>query len=249
MATPELDAYGAIAAAQEYGYDFVCLRVHEAAGELRLDSPAAELAGIRRAFLESGVGAGCVFGYNQQYDNMQKAYTQTVEYALRLMDIAADIGARSVRLFADQYFPEAFAEAVARALERTELSVLIQNHAPRGEAAYNLKVLEQIASPRVGLAFSPDHCRLDTVYAECETVKPYIRELYVTNKKTGADGSTQYVHIEEGDYDWDRICGIVQPEEHNIPVVIKWERIWHRELEDYRHALPRAKKWFEERSK
>lgn len=58
MATPELNAYGAVSAAREYGYDFVCLRVHEFGGELQIDTPAAELSNIRRAFTDSGVEAG-----------------------------------------------------------------------------------------------------------------------------------------------------------------------------------------------
>lgn len=249
MATPELDAYEAIAAAQEYGYSFVCLRAHEMAGELQLDTAPAELANIRRAFADAGVGAGCLFGYNPMRTDAQQAYTDTLEYTLRLMELAAGIGAQAVRLFADERFPEAFAAAAARALEQTEVAIVLQNHAPHGDVAYGIRILEQIASPRAGMAFSPDHCSLDTVYAECETVRPYIKELFVTNKRTGPDGQTQYVHIEEGSYDWERICGSVKPEQSGIPVVLKWERIWHRELEEYRTVLPRAKKWFEERLK
>lgn len=244
MATPELDAFGAIAAAQEYGYRFVCLRVHEIAGELQLDSAPAELAAIRRAFSYTGVGAGCLFGYNPMRTEARRAYNDTLDYTLRSMELAAGIGAKAVRLFADSRFPEVFAQAVARALEQTEISVLIQNHVPHGETAYGTGILRQIASPRAGMAFAPDHCGPDTVYEECETVKPYMREIFVTNKQTGPDGRTRYVHLDEQGYDWERICKSIKPEQSGLPVVLKWERVWHRELEDYRTVLPRAKKWF-----
>lgn len=247
MATPELDAYDAIAAAEEYGYRFVCLRVHEIAGELQLNTAHTELANIRRAFIGAGIGAGCLFGYNPTRTAAQKTYADTLEYTLRLMELAEEIGAQSVRIFADENFPGAFAEAVARALEQTEIAVVLQNHVPRGETAYAIEILKQIASPRAGLAFAPDHCRLDTVYTQCQTVKPYMQELFVTNKRTEPDEKIHYVHIDEGNYDWDRICRCLEPEQRRIPVVLKWERVWHRELEDYRVALPRARKWFEER--
>ena len=122
----------------------------------------------------------------------------------------------------------------------------MQNHAPRGETSYGIQILKHIASPRAGIAFAPDHCMLDTVYAQCRTVKPYMEELFVTNKRTELNGKTRYVHIDEGSYDWDRICRCLEPEQNRVPVVLKWERVWHRELEDYRVVLPRAKKWFEE---
>lgn len=243
MATPELSAKEAINAAVRYGYDSVSLRMHEICGELKINSTKEDLHEIRHLFSDNGIIQGALMCYNQMQQSNKETYSHNFEYTLRALEVAAKIGAYSIRLFGDGEHMDAFSEAIHDAMENSgsKIKVLLQNHKGNADCEQIISFSEKVNN--TGLIFSPDHIEENRAYDMCEKSIPFMKEVYASNI-IGTGDNIKHVPLSQGKYDWIRLYKIISEGGFDGILSIKWERIWHRELADYNYILPLEKKVF-----
>jgi sugar phosphate isomerase/epimerase len=257
MATPDLDGVEAIKLAKKFGYGGVDLRVSDKKGELTERSTDSEIRQLKNTFDSEGIQPSGLFCYNLKagYDNV--TWQNMIDSILRHMEIAYKLGSPSIRIFAgdprdfdnQEDYIKRTAEAINKALYKHDsgIIILVQNHRGGFTAMHSYKAITIADNPRFKLAFSPDHCLLESedmteVYSK---VKEIAGQLYVSDmmKPAGSD-KYQTVFPGEGAVDIEAAYKAIGGKNFEGWVTLKWEKLWHPELEDAMTVLPRFVEYF-----
>ena len=249
MATPELDGPAAIRMAQAYGYDGIDLRVSPHSGELTVDSAAADIAEIKTALANEGIDCASLFCYNDCGNEEAASWQKMMDSVCKQLEIAEAVGAEAIRVFTGAPFDTAQAESFFRRTAETlaaaackmpsDIRILIQNHSQNATAAESAFVANAAGNPRIGIAFSPEHCVIQgqDPFAQLETVFPYTPQLYIADMCKTADGFTD-AFPGEGVVPLPGILAAAVNKGFDGWITFKWERVWRRELAAAEIALP-----------
>ena len=249
MATPGLGVLNSVKLAGKYGYDGIDLRVSDYMGELTPQASGKELLEVKNILASEGIRLSGLLCYNKSGGMGDAARQEMKEDIQRHLEIASILESPSIRIFAGN--PEESeniddsikktADTILEALrqDKTEVKILLQNHSHSFTLKQAVNLAEMVDSPLFGIVFSPDHCVLqkEDPRGFYGLVKKHSKQLYIAD--LNLEGS-EYKSVLPGK-------GVVQLKDaYEIIggadfdgwVTFKWEKIWHKELEEPDIALP-----------
>jgi len=250
LATPELAAEDAVKIAGKYGVG-VDLRCGGKQAEDNLSpNPAdASNAKVTAALAETGAELASIFCYPRtlpaDYDT-----SGTVSDILEELKLAAFLGAKAVRIFVGDpnthgdsaKYLDAYRNAVLKILseDNSGIPMFIQNHAGNIDTVDAIKLVRFVNSPRLRVAYSPDHENGDKAYFAklAADVFPYAGQVYIADRKA-ADGQRQLTELGEGDIPLKETISYFEANGFTGFYTLKWERLYRRELAGIDIALPR----------
>jgi len=219
FSTPEMELAPVLALARELGYDAIEVRVTaDHKHGLEPDATPEQRAAARDAIRASGVPICCV-ATSCQFANPAKR-EEHVQQALRCIDLAADVGAATIRVFGGQLpeglTREAAVEQVAEALTRLTdrarergVTVCMETHDDWCNPDHVAAVMQRVDDPAVGVNWDIMHPvrRGDsTMDAAFETLKPWIGHVHFHDGKPGEG----LCLIGQGDIDHRRAVELLQ---------------------------------------
>lgn len=249
MATPLQSGHEAIRMARAYGYTGVDLRVSEHRGELTLHSTAQEINQIRSAFISENIMPSGLLCYNETGNDDPASWDRMTQSIVRHLDLAARLESPSIRIFGGnprqaaipQDYMSRSAAAIAAALQEDDsgVVVLLQNHIGSYSAKESLQLIKEAGSDRCGLVFSPDHCVLmgETLSDLYPLLQPVVRQLYIADViKNGNEYRSTLPG--KGCVPFKEAYESLGGKDFDGWITLKWEKIWHPELEEPEVALP-----------
>ncbi len=260
MGTPEKDGFEAIAAAVEYGYAGVDMRVHHVKGEIQVDSPDSHIADLRKACEDNNIAVPSLLCYNKTGNAEDKKSWQAMyDDICHHMEIAQKLGAEGMRIFGgpiDKYGDEqAYIQESAKVLQQvldgddSDVRIVLQNHMGSYTFAQGVQLTQSTSRDRFGMCFSPDHCKLmkeDWDYAMSQA-KEHSLQMYCSDVQWNDDGSHQGALPGEGGVDLAAAFKVLGGTDFDGWVSFKWEKIWQDQLVEPEIALPHFIKYYNEK--
>jgi sugar phosphate isomerase/epimerase len=222
-------------------------------GHVRTDWPADRRAALRRSLADRGVGARAVTAYSSFTGPAQRREADGSEHLRRHIDLAADLGAGTVRAFLGEIEGDvARADVLGWAIDG--LGRLVE-HARAAGVAIGVEPHDDfVRCSSVGpllAALDPDVVGIvwDPVNAwgagESPTdgiavVGGRIRYVQLKDARW-VDGAWRLEPLGRGDAPLGRIVELLAGADDSIPpLCFEWERAWHPELDPPEVALPHA---------
>ena len=243
---PDLSLDQMLAVAQKYGYAGIEPRIDARhAHGLGMDSTPQERRIAKEKAQEANVALCCVATSRRYADPAN--VEQNVSDTLRCIDLAADVGAPSIRVFGgrlgeglsrgqaiDQV--SGALEAVAERAEAQNVYVCMETHDDWCNPAHVAAVMKRVARPMIAVNWDVMHpvrregWTVDQSYQELE---PWVRHLHVHDGTSTAD-SIKYVPMGTGQIDTRRAIQLLQGAGYEGYLSGEWIR-W----EPYDVHLPR----------
>jgi len=211
---PQLTLGEMLAAAKRFGYDGVEPRIDSQHKHgVEITASAAQRKEIKKQAAAAGVALACIATSCKYAD--PEITKQNVDYTLKCIDLAADVGAGRIRVFGgalakDQQRGDAVSivadalRAVAEHARGRGVTVCMETHdawcLPEDTAA----VMQRVSHPAIAVNWDIMHpvraCKVTMDHA-FEQLKPWIRHLHIHD---GAPGTTQLMPIGSGGIDHKR---------------------------------------------
>jgi len=209
---PEWELPQIVNAARDYGYDGVEIRVeagHKHGVELSLT--AQQRDEVRRRFEEAGVAVSCVATSVRFSTNDPAERDVQVEILKRYCDLAADLGARRVRVFGGRipegvlkqeckkYVAESLAQAGPYAWERG-VYVCLETHDDFSLAADVADTLSLADAPGLAATWDWQHpfTHGETIEASFAYLSDWVQHTHVHDVRPKPGGGTEIVPMGEG---------------------------------------------------
>jgi sugar phosphate isomerase/epimerase len=242
LACPEWPLDRVLAAAAEYGYEGVELRILD--GELVSPSmSAARRRDVRSAFERSGV---VLCGIDTSFEIANPA--EDVDEAMAYVELAADLGAPMIRLFGGAPDGEPFEATATRTVERlvklaerggvAGVTVALETHDTFASGEATERVLRD--APRdIGVIWDT----LNTVVAgeppEVTFERVAGRLVHVHVKDGGVAGEPERNRLYgEGVVPLPAILGMMSSHRYDGWLSVEWEKRWQPSIEPAEVALP-----------
>jgi sugar phosphate isomerase/epimerase len=258
LACPERDAEMVIRRAGELGIDGVEWRGGPQ-GTVRTAWPARRRAAVRTAMTDAGIASIAVTAYSELISGDPAARAASVDELLRHADLAADLGAPTVRVFLgvpdDDAAPgepqRRATDALAAALARTHprVTLAIEPHDDHVRAASVRPILDVLPSARLRVVWDVANAWSAGEAPETGLAAYAGRIAYVQLKDgTGGGASWRLTDLGAGEVPLARaLAGLDAIQRAGgaalPPLSIEWERAWHPELAPADEALPAARRW------
>jgi sugar phosphate isomerase/epimerase len=263
LACPEWDAATVVQRAVRAGYGGIEWRGGPD-GTVRSDWSKTARSQLRRQLADAGIQSVAVTAYTNFVSRDPGVVQQSIDDCLRHVELAADLGAPTVRVFLGTSddaaaVPAATAgatDALRRLLERLApngVGVAIEPHDDHLRASSIAPILEALPDPRLGVVWD-----LGNAWSAGESPREGLavyegRIRYVQVKDgTGRGGSWRLCPLGEGDVPigdaLERLAALtVVRGESWPPVSLEWERAWHEDLAPADAVLEPARRWLAER--
>jgi sugar phosphate isomerase/epimerase len=262
----------------QFGYDGVEIRLIERETDLlkRPEFQPAQRARRRRELADCGF-AVCGLGSSVRFDYLDAdARAEQVEIGRAYLDLACDLEAGFIRVFGDvlpadgddaqrQTVLANIAEGLQKLGEYAEslgLKVLLETHGDFSDSELTQTLLQQVASPAVGVLWDTHHpwrfCGEDLA-TTFERLKPWIGHTHwkdsVSTIDRGIDRQMReaadqahglmsghrhadYVLFGQGEFPAAECFRLLQSIGYRGWYSLEWEKMWHPEIEDPDVALP-----------
>jgi len=262
LACPDWSLLEMLAAAANYGYDGVELRVVSDVLDLWTlpeFQPSALLA--TRALIEDHRLAISSIGTSASFHSPDvEERKRNIESALRMAEIAAGLGAPSIRVFGDRiqsgcdraqtinWISDSLMQLAAR-LKSTSVEVWLETHGDFARAADVSEIFSQLECAQVGIIWDPANAFAQS--DEAPFIPPQlssrIRHAHLKDMKRDAQGSYRYVLTGEGDFPFRTMFASLAEISFGGFVSFEWEKHWHPELAPPEIALPHFIEWWKNR--
>lgn len=221
FSTPDATLTEVLEIAGRYGYDGIeprldCSHAHG----IEVSASAGQRAAIREQVAESGVALACLATSLTYADPEQRKemFTHTRE----CIDLAADIGAPTIRVFGGA-IPKGIPRERAVAMLVESLSAISTHAAERGvslclethddwcDPVHVAEVLRQVDHPNVGANWDvmhPVRTKKATIDESFQILKPWIRHLHIHDG--GAGEGVTFAPIGQGQYDHRRVIELLK---------------------------------------
>jgi sugar phosphate isomerase/epimerase len=249
LACPEWSAEDVVGRAAAIGYDAIEWR-GGADGHVSTGWSAPRRAALRRLMEEHGMSALAVTSYTDFVTGDARARADAVDHLRRHLDLAADLGASTVRAFVgivddDAPLPDLIERAVdglAACVERARASgvaIAIEPHDDFDTASAIAPILARL-DPTVGTVWDIVNAwgGGEDPAAGAETIGNRVRYVQVKDARW-AGGEWELTPIGVGAVplvEGLRALAAIGP---LPPLSLEWERAWHPELDPPEIALPR----------
>jgi sugar phosphate isomerase/epimerase len=251
LACPEWTPDTVLTRAAAFGYDGVEWRGGPD-GHVRPALAARERAGLRRRVAEAGLFSLAVTAYTSFVSDDPAVRQTNVDELRRQLDLAADLGARYVRVFLGELPPGAAAaaawprivpclEAVVPHAAEQGVGLAIEPHDDFVRSASVAPLWERVQHPALGAVWD-----IGNTYAAGEDPAEGFRWLgqhlfYVQVKDAlGRDPDLRLTRLGEGDVPLKEAVALLRRNDYAGALSVEWERAWHPELDPAEVALPHA---------
>jgi sugar phosphate isomerase/epimerase len=262
LACPDWDLRQILQAAATYGYDGVELRV--VSRELDLwnlpEFKPSALSGTRNAIQDHGLVVASMGSSACFHSSDPLERERNFESALRMAELAAGLGAPSVRVFGDRIQAGNtrmqtagwLADSLDRLAERLQpggVEVWLETHGDFATVADVDEVLAQLRSANVGIIWDPANAFEQSGEAPhiSPQMAPYIRHAHLKDMKKDAQGAFHYVDTGEGEFPFGAMFASLAGIHFDGFVSFEWEKLWHPELAGPETALPHFIEWWKSR--
>jgi sugar phosphate isomerase/epimerase len=229
---PELSMSEVLATAKKFGYDGVEPRIdanHKHGVET--GASADKRKEIKQQAVDSGISIACV-ATSCVYANPETAQ-QNVDYTLKCIDLASDIGSSTIRVFGGQIGKglsrESAIELVAKSLKAVAdhasqrgVTVCMETHDDWCNPAHVAEVMKIVNHPSIAVNWDimhPVRVGFATMDQAFETLKSWIRHLHVHDAKPE---TTDLVPIGTGGYDHKRAIELLLTISYNGYISGEW---------------------------
>ncbi|NEE03481.1 sugar phosphate isomerase/epimerase family protein [Phytoactinopolyspora halotolerans] len=244
MATPDADAIGCLRVADQLELDGIELIIDDDYPcAVRTSASTAQVGEIAGAAGDLGLRVAALCSYTRDIDVASEQHRRrAVDELRRATDLAAEIGARHVRVLAGRDRPnDERADAMARAAATlTEvagyarpagINLNVENHMDTlaTTAAATRELVAAAASPAVGVLY--DQANLAIMRAEdpataVQLQEPFIRHVHLKNFLP-AEGGRRPVGLDAGKVDWNSTLRLLDG--YTGTMTFEYERRWFRD--------------------
>lgn len=257
LACPEWTIEEAVEAAVHYGYDAIEWRLAD--GEtIEPHTPVSVLRRLRAVPEAKGIEVACLDTSCRVTQPTAAARDALLVEGMRMLDIAAELRTRFVRVFggplpADQT-RAALLEPTAEVLRKLGLHaeergivILLETHDSWTNSTDILALLQATRSPAAKVLWDVHH-----TYRSGEAPEQSVGQLgdalaYVHIKDgrelTGAADGWELCLLNEGTVPLRETCTALKRSGYDAYLSLEWEKKWHPELAEPEIALPQAIAW------
>jgi sugar phosphate isomerase/epimerase len=217
------------------------------------------LAATKRALSDHRLAIACVDTSCRFHFPDAHERAQWVEEGERMAELAAELGARGIRVFGDTIQSGAdrastrtwIAESIqqlAESISSTEVEVWLETHGDFAGASETLAILAEADTTGVGVVWDPANCFLE--YKEppgkgAAILGKSIRHMHIKDMLQNQNGWTP-VLTGEGTFPLPEVRAALCQIAYSGFVSYEWEKKWHPGIADASIALPHFARWFRE---
>jgi sugar phosphate isomerase/epimerase len=259
LACPSWSLPQILRAAAEYGYDGVELR--SVCNELDLwklpDFQRSALGRTRKRIEDANTLISCV-DTSACFHSPEAAERKTnFDLALRMAEIAAELGAPSIRVFGDRIQPGCSREEtaawigdsliqLAERLRADNVEVWFETHGDFAAAAHVCEVLDRVDEGLIGVIWDPANAFAQigeepVIRAE---MADRIRHVHLKDLRRNSHSTPDYVLAGEGEFPFETMFASLARINYEGFVSFEWEKHWHPELAPPEVALPSFVEWW-----
>jgi len=253
LACPEWMIETIVARAAAFGYDGIEWRGGPD-GHVRPSMPTSERARLRRRVADSGLFSLAVTAYTSFISDDPTVQQKNVDELRRYLDLAADFGARYVRVFLGELRPgddlaaarPSIAHCLASAASHAEavgVGIAVEPHDDFVRSASVAPIFEQVPHPAVGAVWD-----VGNTFAAGEDPAEGFQWLgqrlfYVQVKDSiGRYPDRRLTRLGEGEVPLAGAVELLLNRGYHGAFSVEWERAWHPDLDPAEVALPHALK-------
>ena len=249
-------------AAVDYGYDGVEFRT--VCGEVDLwklsDFQPSALARTRKHIEGAGILVSCVDTSACFHSPGVAERKGNVDLALRMAEIAAELGAPAIRVFGDRIQPGCSREDTAKwiADSLTELAeqlrpenieVWLETHGDFAAASDVCSILDKTDDESIGVIWDPANAFAQTgdkpvIAAE---MADRVRHVHLKDLRRNVQSTPDYVLVGQGEFPFETMFESLVQIGYEGFVSFEWEKHWHPELASPEVALPNFIEWWKRR--
>jgi sugar phosphate isomerase/epimerase len=262
LACPDWSLSAILSAAANLGYDGVELRV--VSGVLDLwtlpEFKPSSLPATRAVIEDHGlviasIGSSACFHSSKSEDRQRN-----MDCALRMAEVAAGLGASSIRVFGDHIQPgndrkqttEWIADSLTRLAERLKpgkVQVWLETHGDFANAADVSEIFAQLDCSQIGITWDPANAfeqngEMPLILSQMSS---HIRHVHLKDLARDDQGSAHYVLTGEGEFPFNMMFTSLASIGFDGFVSFEWEKHWHPELAPPEIALPHFIRWWNNR--
>ncbi len=262
LACPHWSLTQVLRAAVNFGYDGVELRVlsHELdLWKLPEFQPSAR-GDTRKQIDDHHILIPCV-GTSACFHSREITERQrNLDAALRMAELAAELGARSIRVFGDRVQSGCLREEsvtwiadslcqLAERLRPAKVGVWLETHGDFATAAEVSEILDQIDEGSIGVIWDPANAfaQIGEEPLISARMTTRIRHVHLKDLRRNAQGTPQYVPTGEGDFPFTTMFESLALINYQGFISFEWEKHWHPELAPPEVALPSFIEWWKSR--
>jgi sugar phosphate isomerase/epimerase len=264
LACPDWSLPEILTAATNYGYDGVELRIVSCVLDLwKLPEFRPSSLSSTRALIEDhglavvSIGTSACFHFPDAEERLRD-----IDCALRMAEIAAGLGAPSIRVFGDRIQPGCdrtqttrwIADSLAQLAEQLKpanVEVWLETHGDFASAEDVSEVFAQLECPQVGIIWDPANAFEQN--EEAPLIPPQlssrIRHVHVKDLTLVPQCSANFALTGEGDFPFHTMFASLAGINFDGFVSFEWEKYWHPELAAPEIALPHFIKWWKNTGK
>lgn len=180
--------------------------------------------------------------------------------ALRMAELASDLGARSIRVFGDRvqagrsreesvtWISESLIQLSER-LKTEKVEVWLETHGDFATAADVTEILDQIDEGAVGVIWDPANAfaQIGEEPLISTGMTTRIRHVHLKDLRQNVQCIPQYVPTGEGDFPFKAMFESLARIDYEGFISFEWEKHWHPELAPPEVALPSFIEWWKSR--
>jgi sugar phosphate isomerase/epimerase len=262
LACPDWTLSEVLQAAAAYGYDGVELRV--LSRELDLwklpELKSSSIAATRTAIEDHGLVVASMGSSACFHSPDIQERERNMDSAMRMAELAAGLGAPSIRVFGDHIQPGSerkqtaawIAESLTQLADKLKPSgvqVWLETHGDFATAADVSEIFAQLDCPQVGIIWDPANAFEKSGEAPIipTQISSRIRHVHLKDLTRDAHGSSYYTPTGEGEFPFDTMFDSLAGIGFGGFVSFEWEKLWHPELAAPEIALPHFIEWWKSR--
>jgi sugar phosphate isomerase/epimerase len=262
LACPDWSLSEVLRAAATYGYDGVELRVISRKLDLwnLPEFKSSSFAATRAAIQDHGLVIASMDSSACFHSPDVQERKRNFDSALRMAEVAAGLGAPSIRVFGDHIQPGSdrnqtaawIADSLTQLADRLKpagVEVWLETHGDFASATDVSDILAQVDCSQVGIIWDPANAFDQN--GEAPLILPQIssriRHVHLKDLARDAQGSTSYALTGEGEFPLDTMFASLAAIGFDGFVSFEWEKLWHPELATPEIALPHFIKWWKSR--
>lgn len=264
LACPDWNLSQVLAAAENYGYDAMELRV--LSRELDLwklpEFHVSTLAATRKAVEDRGLVVACVGSSACFHSSDAQERERNMDSALRMAEVAAGLGSPAIRVFGDRIQPGCtreqtttwIAESLTQLADRlkpTGIQVWLETHGDFASAAEVQGIFAQFERRDIGIIWDPANAFGQEGEAPLvlPSIADRIRHVHLKDLTRDTEDSIRYVPTGKGNFPFEALFAELASVGFDDFVSFEWEKLWHPELADPEIALPHFLDWWKKREK
>ena len=251
LACPNWTMEQAAQAGRAAGYEGIEIRLLDG-NVVGPDLPAAERRRIREVCAAEGLALVCLDTSVRIAQTEEQARQQQIRDGEAMLELAADIGAPMIRVFAGPPEGASVDDAIAGAAaclaplaQRAEalgLAVTLETHDAFCDSSTVARVLEQVPSPAAGVLWDLLHpYRIgESIQTTLDRVRSRLMHVHIKDGQPPAGGGSSWdlTLLGEGQVPTADILRALHQSGYDGWLAVEWEKKWHPELAEPEVALP-----------